>query len=305
MKRALITGINGFVGPYLKSELEKNGYEVFGFGSEESNQDDYSQVDIRDSDAVKKIVAEVNPTHVFHLAGISAPPFAEKHPELAHDVNVLGTRNLLEALLILVHAPRVLIVSSAHVYGKPESLPLGEDHPMSGVGVYTRTRIEQEKVVNEYFDKLPIVVTRSFNHTGPGRPDTFVIAKIIKHITEIKSGARDHLELGNTDIKRDISDVRDVVRAYRLLLEQDKFGIIVNVCRGESIALKKVIEYGRVLAELDDLDVRTNPDFVRKNDVEDMYGDSAYLKSLVDWQPEIGCEQMIKDIYMYWSKNKL
>lgn len=299
--KALITGINGFVGPYLQKELEAEGYEVFGLGQEKIDKVKYFQADIVDLARVKKIIKAVSPTHVYHLAGISSPSFAEKNSELTNAVNIDGTKNLLEACLGLASKPKVLVVSSSHVYGGPNKLPVSESHLLLGEGVYAESRIKQERVVEQYFNFLPVVVTRSFNHTGAGQPDNMVLPKIIKHIVEIKNGLRSRLELGNIEVKRDFTDVRDVVKAYKQLLECGKEGFTVNVCRGESIALKDVISHVKVLAQLDNLEIYINPDFVRSKDVLDMYGDNSLLKSYTRWTANISYNQMISDIYAYWK----
>ncbi len=301
-KKAIITGAQGFVAPYLKKELEGDGYEVFGIGRGDSNEKNYYQCDIRQIDNLQSIFDKLKPTHIFHLAGISSLGECEQNPQVARDINVGGTENILRAASNLESVPKILVAGSVHVYGRPEYLPIDEKHPLYGVGVYSETRINQEELCDKYKEKVPIIVTRSFNHTGPGRPETFVMSKIIKQIAEIGQGKRDYLELGNTEVKRDLSDVRDFVLAYRLLLEQDKFGIKVNVCSGKSISLKEVIEFGKKLANLKDVEVRVNPRFVRKNDVMDLYGDTSYLQSLIDWQPKISHEQTFADMYKYWLK---
>jgi len=197
--RAIITGINGFVGPYLERELRNGGYEVFGMGSEPTSEfERYFQADVRDREALEQAFFEIKPTHIFHLAGISAPMIAKENPELTHSVNVGGTKNVLEASLGLESKPRILVVSSSYVYGRPEYVPVDENHPINGGGVYGESRIQQEKLVAEHFDRLDIVIARSFNHTGPGRPEIFVVAKIVKHIVEIKKRYRKKLKNGRS-----------------------------------------------------------------------------------------------------------
>lgn len=300
MKRALITGSNGFVGPYLTRELEAHGFEVFGLGKEVGEGERYYQADITDKNRIIEIMSVVAPSDIVHLAGISSPPFAEEHSDLTREVNVGGTINLLEAAAGLGTRPRVLIVSSMHVYGEPEHLPMDEAHPLHGKGVYAASRLEQEQMAESYTDRLPIVVTRSFNHTGAGQADTFVIPKIVKQAIEIKLGQRAQLELGNINVKRDISDVRDVVRAYRLLLESEQSGLTANVCRGESISLKNVIERVKVLAGLSTVEIALNQGLLRPHDVLDLYGDHGLLTKFTGWQPEIGYDQMLSDMYEYW-----
>lgn len=303
-KRALITGINGFVGPYLKNELEQNGYTVFGLGTEaHEEQDRYFQADITDKKRVEEVVKEIKPEYMFHLAGIGVPASAEQNRALIHSVNVFGTKNILDAALLSDSISKILIVSSAYVYGDPLYLPIDEKHPLNGKGPYAESRIQQEEMISGYMDKLPLIITRSFNHTGPGQSDTFVIPKIVKQAIEVQKGLRRELTMGNTDVKRDITHVRDVVHAYRLLLEQPRAGVISNVCRGESIALKDIVEYARVLTQCDEMPVAINPDFVRSGDAPDIYGSIEMLRTLIDWQPQFDYQAMVADVYHFWSQS--
>lgn len=303
-KRALVTGINGFVGLYLKNELERNGYIVFGLGTKPyKDRPNYYVADITDRDRVREVMEEIQPVYIFHLAGISSPPFAEKNPELTYRVNVEGTRNLLDAAAALPSAPRILIVGSAHVYGEPLYLPIDEKHPLRGQGVYVDSRLKQEELTWQYQASIPFVITRSFNHTGPRQSDTFVIPKIVKQAIEVQKGLRHELSMGNIDIKRDITHVRDVVHAYRLLLEQPRMGIVSNVCRGESIALKNIVEYVRVLTHCNEMPVAVNSDFVRSGDAPDICGSIALLRTLIDWQPRFDYQAMIADVYHFWNQH--
>ena len=300
MKKALITGSRGFVGPYLKAELKQNGYVVYETDCARIEEDNYYYADITDKNKIKNVIEKVQPEYVYHLAGISSPALAEEKPELTHNVNVKGTENVFDAVKGDKKI-KILAVGSSFVYGRPESLPIKEDHPLNGKGVYARSRMEQEKLVQNFKGKINYVIVRSFNHTGPGQSDIFVIPKIVKQIVEIKKSRRTFLELGNIEVKRDILDVRDVVRAYRLLLEQNKFGVICNVCRGESIGIKEVIDYINSFVGLEKVKV-VGDSGMATDDVLDIWGDNGYLKTLIDWKPEIDYKNMLKDIYKYWDR---
>ncbi|MDP2684211.1 MAG: GDP-mannose 4,6-dehydratase [bacterium] len=300
-KVALITGSEGFVGPYLKRELEDYGYNVFGIGCEESKKENYYCADITDKNLLKTIIESIRPKYVFHLAGISSQTLATNNPEKTYDLNIEGTRNLLDVLSPMRDV-RTLIVSSSHVYGRPEYLPVDERHLLNGKSAYAESRIKQEKLVQSYMDKMKIIISRSFNHTGPAQNDAFIIPKIMSQIVEVKNGKRDFLELGDINVKRDILDVRDVVKAYVLLLEQNKFGETYNVCRGKSISLHEVIEYGKRFAGLKELDVRVNPAFIGEDDIIDIYGDNSHLREFINWRPLIDYESMLRDIFNYWDK---
>ena len=299
MKRALITGSRGFVGPYLKRELESSGFDVFGLGKESREEEGYYQADITDTQRLLDVVREVGPTHIAHLAGIGSPVIAEANPKLTEHVQVDGTRNLLSAAARLAAPPRILLVSSAYVYGAPQYLPIDEDHPTEANNVYARARLAQEAEAVR-FQQIPIVIARSFNHTGPGQPDTFVIPKMAKQIVEISLGRRRQFELGNIDVRRDITDVRDVARAYRLLLTGEEESVIVNVCRGQSILLRDVIAQLARTAGLGDLTINTDQRVARSNDPIEICGSHEKLTRLTGWQPQISYEQMLQDMFHYW-----
>lgn len=301
MKKALITGINGFVGGYLLTELQSQGYTVIGAGSEEQGRGDlYFQMDVTQKERIREILLEQQPTYIFHLAGISAPGFAEKNPELTFAVNVEGTKNLLEAASVFSEKPRALIVSSSHIYGDPMYLPIDEKHPLNPHTVYGKSRIEQEKGVEQYQNNFSlIIVARSFNHTGPGQDTAMIVPKIISQMWEIKRGQREHIELGDNELKRDITHVKDVVRAYRMLLEQSEWQGVCNVCRGESISLKDIAEYAKVKAGLDvsvEAILKVNTAFLRPDDPKDIYGDNSLLKQVIDWQIEYSYPSLFDDI---------
>jgi GDP-4-dehydro-6-deoxy-D-mannose reductase len=268
------------------------------WGRRESDQDNYSRVDISQSHLVKKKLQALALDYIFYLAGLS-PQETHLHPEQARASIVDGLSSVLQSASTLSKIPRVLVISSSYVYGAPRYLPIDEMHPLDGKEEYAILRQEQEKIAVSFTDRLSIVIARSFNHTGPGQPDTYIIPKICEGIIEIKKGLRKELIVGNLAVKRDISDVRDVVRAYRLLLENEEVQGIYNVCRGSSISLKEVIEYGRVRAHLDQVPVRQNKEFLRENDPEDICGSNEKLKKVIAWQPEISYEKMLEDIFTY------
>lgn len=307
MPKALITGINGFVGPYLKDELEKNYYQVFGLDNTEGQmrKGRFFLVNIANKSEVEKVVGSLSPDLIFHLAGFSSPFLAEKNPELVEQINVGGTKNLLDVACKISKPPKILIVSSSHVYGDPKYLPVDEKHPLLGKGAYAKSRIKQEELVLSYREKLPFVIARSFNHTGPRQSEDFVVPNIIKQVIEVAVGRRQFFKFGDLNVKRDISDVRDVVAAYRMLLGQDKIGLVCNVCRGQSIALKNIVENVKVLARLHGVDIMEDAGLVRSGEPVDMYGDNSFLKSLTGWKIQRDYEQMINDIFLYWKQKIL
>lgn len=279
-KRVLLTGANGFTGRYMQAELQAHGYDVIGLGR--PGPGDHGQdgarltVDLRDKEALTGLVAEVRPELVIHLAAMAFVG----HGSVSdfYNVNLIGTRNLLDALASSGVAPeRVLLASSANVYGNASAGILNEATPASPANDYAVSKLAMEYVAKLWMARLPIVLTRPFNYTGVGQAEDFLIPKIVAHFRRRESS----IELGNTAVWRDFSDVRAVVQAYRRLLTADKaIGETVNVCSGEAHSLGEVISLcERITGHA--LTVKVNPAFVRDNEVKVLRGDNSLLQKLI------------------------
>ncbi len=292
-KRVLVTGASGFVGPYLVAELENSGYEVFGM--DRSAGSDF-QADLLDPDSLDQVVRKTDPDYICHLAGFSSVKDSFDNPELCKKINVDGTRNLLSSVKRFCPNARVLIITSAHVYGEPEYNPIDELHPLNPNSPYAESRVEQETLVLD--SGLDVVISRSFNHTGPGQQRGFVCPDFIYEVKELLAGKCEEIKVGNLSAERDISDVRDVVKAYRLLLEKGKTGEIYNVCSGRAVSIQSILDSILSLAELDASKVIVDPEKFRPVDVPLMYGDNSKIKKL-GWEPEIGIEETLGDM---WEK---
>lgn len=276
MRKILITGVNGFTGHYLAEACKTKGYEVYGLAQFVNRPGDgiYS-CDLLDRQKVSTLIGQLKPDLVAHLAGTTY--VGHHNPEEFYRVNVIGTTNLLEALTQSgLTPPRVLIASSANIYGTPDLEILSESVPPAPVNHYAASKVAMEHMVRTWFDKLPIIITRPFNYTGVGQEDKFLIPKIIGHFKRNEKV----IELGNLDVSRDFSDVRDVAAAYVRLLESDVRSVSVNICSGRDISLKKIIEDANKIAGYE-IEVRVNPDFVRANEIKQLHGDNAYLKQLI------------------------
>lgn len=282
-RRALITGANGFTGRYLRNELEHHGWEVWGLGHSAASADDssrYLQADLLDVDSIGQAVEQVMPDAIFHLAAIAF--VGHGSPNDFYRVNVLGARNLLQALAGLSRQPdSVLLASSANVYGNAAEGQLSETTPYNPANDYAVSKASMEMMARLWQDKLPLVMVRPFNYTGVGQSVDFLVPKIVDHFKR----KADVIELGNLKIWRDFSDVRDVVHAYRCLAEECPVGEVVNICSGRTHSLLDVVEMAKTLSG-HDIEVRVNPAFVRANDVSILYGDAAKLTHLLgSWQP--------------------
>lgn len=279
MKRALITGIKGFTGQYLAAELAAHGWDVWGTGVHDEPDDaHYRQVDLADVAGLKALLSEVQPDAVLHLAAIAFVG----HDDAAafYRVNLIGTRNLLEALCASPKKPEcVLLASSANVYGNATPGMLNEATPLQPANDYAVSKLAMEHMARLWMSKLPIVITRPFNYTGVGQAENFLLPKIVSHF---RRGA-EVIELGNLDVWRDFSDVRAVANAYRRLVELKPAGETVNICSGRTHSLREALDMAAAISG-HSLDVQVNPAFVRANEIKSLSGDPALLRSLIgEW----------------------
>lgn len=292
-KRALITGACGFTGRYLAQELRQHGWEVWGLGHTplvEPNADlhHYAQIDLTDYTPLQNAVCQAAPQAVFHLAAIAF--VGHGSPADFYRVNVGGSRNLLQALSSSpVQIQSALLASSANIYGNATEGQLGENTPMRPANDYAVSKAAMEMMANLWLDKLPLTIARPFNYTGVGQSSEFLIPKIVDHFRR----KAPHIELGNLQVWRDFSDVRDVVRAYRLLAEKQVSGGVVNV---GSQALHSLLEVVDMCTRLTghSLDVRVNPAFARANEVKTLYADVSRLESMIGPRTTIPLERTLE-----------
>jgi nucleoside-diphosphate-sugar epimerase len=291
-KRALITGLRGFTGYYLQQELEQAGYEVFGTVLPgEPGGDKLLAVDLLDHVAVAEAMASVKPDMVVHLAGIAFVGHGDASQ--IYQVNVVGTRNLLAGLASCGHRPScVLLASSANVYGNASVRVIDELVPAAPANDYAVSKLAMEYMARLWMDKLPIVIARPFNYTGPGQSESFLLPKIVTHF---RKGARE-IELGNLAISRDFSDVRAIVSCYRRLLAAAPAGETFNVCSGRSHSLASVIAMMEAIAGYH-IEVRVNPAFVRANDVLTLVGDDAKLSRVIGPTEQVPLDETLRWMY--------
>lgn len=295
--RILVTGATGFVGQWLIHELAAAGHEAIPApGSRD--------LDITNVDAVSGLVAAVRPQSIAHLAGVAYAPDAARDPARAFAINEGGTRSVLAAAASLGAPIPVIVSGSSEVYGRPEpgDLPLREDAPLRTDQPYGRSKLAQERAALEMGRELgiPVVVTRSFNHTGPGQRRDFVAPALATRVIEARRQGARTVRVGNIDVRRDIGDVRDVVRAYRLLIEAlavDRLppGLVVNVATGSSVAIREVLEtFARLLGV--EVEPTVDAGLIRENDPPLIVGDSSRLRSLTGWAPAIPLETTLADL---------
>jgi nucleoside-diphosphate-sugar epimerase len=278
--RVLITGLQGFTGRHMATELEQNGYEVWGIGSATPGEPRTLQADLTDTASLLAAVQAIQPQYVIHLAGIAFVGHGQ--PKAFYDINLVGTRNLLEALAPVADKIKcVLLASSANVYGNLQGGLLSEANPTNPANDYAVSKLAMEYMAKIWSPRIPVVIARPFNYTGVGQSDSFLIPKIISHYV-LK---RDTIELGNMDVWREFNDVRDVVHAYRKLIEAAPVGQTVNVCSSNLVSLRDALALASELTG-HQLNACVNPVFVRANEVLKLGGDATLLKTFVpDWRP--------------------
>jgi nucleoside-diphosphate-sugar epimerase len=295
MSRILITGADGFTGRYLAAELQRAGYEVHGLVRKTVASGDVAGVcalhvaDLLDTAGLAAVVREVQPDKVVHLAAIAF--VAHGDVEAIYRTNLVGTRNLLEALA-QSKAPlnAVLLTSSANVYGNSVGGVLDETTPPAPANDYAVSKLAMEYAARLYANRLPLIMARPFNYTGVGQAESFLIPKIINHVRR----RAPLIELGNLDVARDFSDVRNVVKLYRRLLEAPAaVGQTFNVCSGQAWSLNDVLTMAREISG-HDFEVRVNPAFVRQNEVKTLVGSRAKLDAVVGQVPEIALRDTLR-----------
>ncbi len=271
----LLTGANGFTGRYVRAELEASGYTVCGAVVGAPRGPHETTLDITSPDDCRRVMERLRPDYLVHLAAISFVQHADA--DAFYRVNVIGTINLLQAMADARLSPkRVLIASSANVYGNATAGVISESQPPQPVNHYAVSKLAMEFMVKTWSDRLPIVLTRPFNYTGVGQQPHFLVPKIVSHFVQ----RAPVIELGNLDVERDFSDVRMVARAYHGLLEQDCAGQTVNVCSGRPYSLRSILDMMQEIAGYD-IEVRVNPAFVRQSEVKTLVGSPDKLCSLV------------------------
>ncbi len=301
--KAFITGVSGFVGKYLAEHILRNGFDVYGIDRKvaEIKGCKIEECDILDKEKLSSVVESAKPDVIFHLAALSSVSKSFETAKETKKVNVEGTRNLFDAVVAAKISPIILVISSLQIYGNPDGLPIKEDAQLRPASPYAESKAEQERLCREYSKKLKIIISRSFNHTGPGQSADFVWPSFARQIAEIEAGKRKELHVGNLDVERDFSDVRDVVKAYLLAVQKCKPGEIYNICSGKAYNIGKMLDVMRSYSTKK-VKVAVDSARVRKEDVPVLYGDNTKFMKATGWKPEIPFEKTLKDILEYWRK---
>lgn len=319
MDRYLITGFSGFVGRHFVEYLENNGdiclvkgLDIappdFGFDLYSNVKIGFERIDLLSKGQVENIIQEFQPTAILHLASFSSVAFSWKEPVQSFQNNTNIFLNLIDAVRTAKMDVRILSIGSSEEYGNVTDgdLPLTEEHRLNPVSPYAVARISQEYLSRIYTDGygMDIVLTRSFNHIGPMQKETFFVSSMAKQLVELKRSGRKRGEIvtGDVSIVRDFTDVRDVVRAYHLLLHRGRRGEVYNVCSGRGLSLKELID---IMAGQLGLEVDINVDdrLIRPADNRKIVGSNEKIKRELGWENAIPLEQSLKDMIDHWRAN--
>lgn len=305
---ALITGAAGFAGRHLVAELEaETDWDIVGLSRKTARIGARARsvaCDLLDRSHLDRVIGRYRPDVVFHLAAQSYVPKAFADPAATLSNNIVGQVNLFQALLKHDLRPTVVVVSSSEIYGPVEDadLPVDESAPLKPANPYAVSKAAQDLLGFQYFysERLPVVRVRPFNHAGPGQSDRFVVSGFARQVAEAEAGKTEPgLLVGNLEAQRDFLDVRDVVRAYRLVADAGEPGEVYNIASGRPRSIASIVERLVAMATIP-LEVRQDPARMRPADTPVIYGDATKLIERVGWQPVIPIEQTLADTLAYW-----
>lgn len=307
--RVVITGAAGFAAAHLMEALKAEGRtEIFAWVKDEEEAKrvrlDEKHIyigDITDGKAVREGIEKIRPQRIFHLAAQSSVGLSWKIPAATMEINTVGTIHLLEAVREIVPDARLLLVGSAEQYGKvsEEELPIKETRALEGVNPYSVSKMTQEWMAQMYAARygIHIVMVRAFNHIGPGQSANFVIPDWCSQVVAIENGKQEpRLLVGNIQVKRDFTDVRDIVRAYIQLIEYGQSGEVYNVGSGISYSLEEILQMILAAATKPGICYEVDAKKLRPADVKELKADIMKLNQIIDWKPQYTIEQSIRDI---------
>jgi len=278
------------VGTWLCAHLEQAGDEVVVPGD---------SFDVTQAQGVRDTMVDARPDAVYHVAGLAHVGRSWEVPDEFFEVNATGTLHVLGAARRCQPVPRVLLISSAEVYGNvaPAQMPLSEDSPLRPVSPYAASKAAAELVgLQAHLGyQVPVIRARPFNHAGPGQASTFVVPGLALRILEAQRDGSGVLSVGNLTPRRDITDVRDVVRAYRLLVTHGVPGEVYNVCSGRDVAIEELVRRMLALAGAD-LELEADPALLRPADIPVLRGDQSRLRTATAWEPDIPLDDTLRAV---------
>lgn len=302
MSRVLIFGAGGFVGSYLCKEFLNNGYKVSGTdkgeGSALPSEVDFYRTDLMQANEVEKLIGQIQPDIIVNLAAISSVGASWNMPQTTMAINVIGALNIMEAARKSEQKPRILFVGSSEEYVISEN-PLDENTQLNANNPYGISKVTQEQLAKLYREQygLKIYCVRPFNHTGIGQRDTFVLPSFCKQVAEIdKSGKDGKIQVGNLKVKRDFSHVKDVVRAYRMIVESDNCNQIYNVGSGNAYSLEDMLTYIIGLSN-QHIEIEVDQNRIRPTDQPVICCDRSLIGKELGWEPQYNVYDALREMY--------
>jgi GDP-4-dehydro-6-deoxy-D-mannose reductase len=313
--KCFISGIAGFAGSHLAELLLREDYEVYGLIRYRSKLDNIRNIipqlklvygDLRDSHSIDNLMQDIKPDYVFHLAAQSYVPMSWLAPCDTIESNVNGTINLFEAVRKLDKEVRVQFAGSSEEYGlvREDECPITEEQPLRPLSTYGVSKVAGDKLVYQYVKSygMKIVCTRGFNHSGPRRGEQFVTSSFAKQIAEIENGAEPIIHVGNLQSYRDFTDVRDMVRAYLMAIQQCQYGVPYNICSGKAISIESLLNRLLSLSKVK-VEVVQDADRMRPSDVPLLLGDCTLFHNTTGWERSYSLDDTLEDLLNYWRDN--
>lgn len=301
-KTLLIFGASGFVGSHLAAEFYNNGYDIYGADIKSSDSVPeyvkFEKCDLLDCNAVEGLIEAVNPTHIVNLAAVSSVGQSWEMPQTTVEINVVGALNILEAVRKYCKTTKTLLIGSSEEY-RPSENAISEDAELNSTNPYGISKIMQEQFAELYRHKydMEIFYARAFNHIGPGQTDRFVISSWCKQAAEISKGIREPImNVGNVYVKRDFTDVRDVVRAYRMIMEKGDCNKVYNVGSGKTICLTDILNHIISLTNKE-IKIIVDESLVRKNENNIVWCDNLSIEKEIGWSCKYDVFDTITEIY--------
>lgn len=310
--KALIIGGGGFAGGYLINELSGNGWEVHSTcleGEKINGNCSVSILNIMDTNSISDVIRDTAPDVIFHLAAQSSVALSWKKPQLTAEVNVIGAVNVLEAVRNCEKKDmRIIMIGSGEEYGfiRKDACPLKESEALRPGNIYAATKACQEMIGQIYARAygLDIILVRAFNHSGPGQESIFVISDFCRQIAEIERGERSpEICVGNLEAMRDFTDVRDIVRGYRLLALKGISGKVYNIGRGKAVKISSILETALKLSTAS-ITVKQDNSRMRASDIPIIEPDISEISGDTGWSAAISVEQTIEDTLNFWRNTR-
>ncbi|WP_191089648.1 GDP-mannose 4,6-dehydratase [Paenibacillus spiritus] len=304
--KALITGVSGFVGNHLCELLLSKGYEVIGLSRSEfkDSRIEFHKCDIRNQEEIEQIIKQVNPEEIYHLAALSYIPESLKAPIHTYNTIINGTLNLFEAIRKSNKNPKILFVGSGEVYGESTGGAFSERDAIQPANIYAAAKACAEIITQQYKNTfgLNVILTRPFNHTGPGQSSLYACSSFARQISEMEAGVREFIQVGNINVERDFLDVRDVVNAYYMLMLDGVSGEIYNVSSNYARSISDILNCLFAHSFLESPMIISDNQKIRLNETASRVGDNSKLISQTDWRPEHNLDDTMGELLDFWRK---